>query len=90
MEYPINISKDGEKDLQTGKCFYRFSGLEDDFNTDFIGQIAYLKSNPFLFKVYYRNVRRLHFQDFNYSIHYLIREQNVSILRILNHKQDSE
>lgn len=88
MVYQINISKDAEKDLRTAKCFYRISGLEDDFDNDFIGQVEYLKSNPFLFRAYYRNVRRIHFHDFNYSIHYLIREQNVYILRILHHKQD--
>jgi len=88
MAYQVNISTDAEKDLQTAKCFYRISGLEKDFDTDFVGQIEYLKNNPFLFQVYYRNVRRLHFHHFNYSIHYFIKRQSVYILRILHHKQD--
>ncbi|WP_420321256.1 type II toxin-antitoxin system RelE/ParE family toxin [Flagellimonas sp.] len=87
MGYQINISKEAERDLQTAKCFYRLSGIEEKYDADFVNQITYLKTSPYLFQVYYRNVRRLHFHDFNYSIHYLVQDQAVYILRILHNKQ---
>lgn len=87
MAYQINVSKDAEKDLLTAKCHYRVSGLEETFDTDFINQIAYLKANPFLFQIYYRNVRRAHFNTFKFSIHFIIHNEVVYILRVLHHKQ---
>lgn len=88
MAYRINISREAEKDIQTAKYFYRISGLEKEFDTDFVNQIAYLKTNPYLFQIYYRSIRRLHFHDFSYSIHYLIRGKDVFILRVLHGRQD--
>ncbi len=87
MGYSIKISKTAEKDFLTAKCYYAISDLETDFITDFKVQINYLKINPFLFQIYYRNVRRLHFNGFNYSIHYIVKSDVVYVLRILNHKQ---
>ena len=87
MAYRINISKDAEKDILTAKCHYRISGLEHSFDGDFISQIEYLKANPFLFQIYYRNVRRAHFNTFKFSIHLIINNDSVYILRVLHHKQ---
>lgn len=87
MGYHIKVSQQAERDLQTAKCFFGTSGIETDFDTDFLHQVEYLKINPFLFQVYYRNVRRCHFKKFNYSIHYLIEDTVVYILRILHHGQ---
>jgi len=87
MAYQINVSKDAEKDILTAKCYFRISGLEYDFDSDLISQIAYLKANPFLFQGYYRNIRRFHFSSFRYSIHFVIKNNVVFILRVLHHKQ---
>ena len=87
MAYRINVSKDAEKDILTAKCHYRISGLEQSFDSDFMSQVAYLKANPFLFQIYYRNVRRAHFNTFLFSIHFFIKNDSVYILRVLHHKQ---
>ncbi len=87
MAYQIKVSKDAEKDLLTAKCHYRISRLEQDFDNDFKSQISYLRANPFLFQIYYRNVRRAHFSTFKYSIHFIIHNDAVFILRVLHHKQ---
>ena len=87
MEYQIKVSKDAEKDILTAKCHYRISGLEAAFDMDFMTQIAYLRVNSFLFQIYYRNVRRAHFSDFKYSIHFILGNDSVYILRVLHHKQ---
>ena len=87
MAYQISISKDAEKDLLTAKCHYRISGLEEIFDNDFLKQLAYLKANPLLFQIYYRNVRSAHFNSFKFSIHFIIQNDTVYILRILHHLQ---
>ncbi|TSE08790.1 type II toxin-antitoxin system RelE/ParE family toxin [Aquimarina algiphila] len=88
MEYQIQVAKEAEKDLSIAICHYKISGLEREFIEDFLYQISYLKSNPHLFQIRYRNVRKLHFNVFNYSIHYLIKGNIVYILRILSHRQE--
>lgn len=87
MQYQINISKEAEKDLLTAKCHYRLSGLEQTFDIDFVSQITYLRVNPFLFQVYYRNVRRAHLNTFKYAIHFIIHNDIIYVLRVLHHKQ---
>ncbi len=87
MAYQVNVSKEAEKDILTAKCHYRISGLEDLFDTDFKNQTDYLKANPFLFQFYYRSIRRVHFASFKYSIHFVIKNDVIYILRVLHHKQ---
>jgi hypothetical protein len=87
MAYQINVSRDAEKDLIIAQCYYRERDLEDVYNEDFKLQLEYLKANPYLIQLYYRQVRRIHFSQFKYSIHYIIKNGIVYILRILGHKQ---
>ncbi len=87
MEYPVSVSKDAERDILTAKCHYRISGVEKSFDDDLVRQVSYLRANPFLFQIYYRNVRRVHFNRFPYSIHYVIKNDIVYILRVLHHGQ---
>ncbi len=88
MVYQIKVSKEAERELSIAKCYYRISNLETLFDSDFKKQVNYLEVNPFLFRFYYRNVRRVHFNNFKYSIHYVIKNKVIYILRILHHKQD--
>jgi len=87
MEYQVKVSKQAEKDILTAKCHYRISGLEKQFDDDFIKQVAYLGANPLLFQIYYRNVRRAHFDSFKYSLHFIVEKKTVFVLRILHYKQ---
>jgi len=87
MEYQVKVSKDAEVDILTAKCHYKISGQEELFDKDFGNQVEYLKANPYLIQVYYRNVRRIHFENFLYSIHFIIKNETVYILRVLHQKQ---
>ncbi len=88
MEYQIKISKEAEKDLVIAKYHYKSSGLENDFIKDYILQIKYLKANPYLFQIRYKRVRKIHFKNYKFSIHYIIDNDIVYILRILSHAQE--
>ena len=87
MEYDVRASTQASKDLTIAQCHYRASNIEDAFNIDFKTQIGYIKSNPYLFQIYYRNVRKVHLSSFKYSIHYVIKNKTVYILRILGQNQ---
>ncbi|WP_103864441.1 type II toxin-antitoxin system RelE/ParE family toxin [Aquimarina sp. I32.4] len=88
MGYQIQVSKEAEKDLAIAKCHYKASGLEREFTEDFSIQIKYLKANPYLFQVNYKRVRKIHFETYKYSIHYVIDNNIVYVLRILSHSQE--
>jgi plasmid stabilization system protein ParE len=87
MDYQIKLSEDAERDLQTAKCFYRAKNIESAFDQEFIKAMNYLRINPHLFQLYYRTIRKVHFETFKYSIHYVIDQEAVLILRILHQKQ---
>ena len=87
MEYRIKVSKQAERDLIKARCHFKVYDLEEEFDNDLKKQTGYLKVNPFLFQVYYRNVRMVHFEEFRYSIHYIIKKDRVYILRVIHQKQ---
>ena len=87
MEYQINIEEEAEKDIILAKCYYKRSNQEKAFDRDFLNQITYLKANPFLFQIYYKDIRVIHFKNFLYSIHYIINDNVVFIIRVLHQYQ---
>lgn len=87
MEYQIKVSQEAERDIILAKCHYKISGQDKIFDKDLLAQIDYLKVNPYLIQIYYRDVRRIHFKNFLYSIHFIIKHESVYILRVLHQKQ---
>lgn len=93
MAFLIKISPVAEKDLVL--AFYYFESLikERAFIDELATLLKYLRKNPYLFQVYYKEVRIVHFTKFNFSIHYLVSNETVYILRILtqnkNHNPNS-
>lgn len=88
MAYQIKVSNEAERQLSIAQCFYKASSLDDLFNQDFLKLINSLEANPLVFRAYYRNVRRTYFDNFKYSIHYIVNKREVYILAILHHKQN--
>ncbi|WP_425235629.1 type II toxin-antitoxin system RelE/ParE family toxin [Ulvibacterium sp.] len=88
MTYKIHISREAQIELSIAECFYKSKNLDREFLTDFSQQLQFLKAMPESFQVKYRNIRILNFERFNYSIHYIIKDSQILILRILNQKQN--
>ncbi len=88
MAYKILISKEAEVELEFADCYFRSKDLEKSFRADFLKQLEFLETTPFSFQKKYKEVRVILFSDFNYSIHYIIEDQTVLILRILNQRQN--
>ena len=90
MEYQIKVSEEAEKDIVLTRCHYKALVQEKIFDKDFVTQIEFLKANPHMFQIYYRNVRRIHFKNFLYLLHFVIENESVYILRLLHQKQKFE
>ncbi len=88
MAYKVQISKEAQIELGTAECYFRLKNLERDFLSDFARQLQFLKTTPTSFQVKYKTIRIVQFEKFNYSIHYIIQDKQVLILRILNQRQD--
>ena len=87
MEYEIKVSKEAEKDMLLAKYHYKVSGQDIEFDNDLITQLAYLKENPYLIQLYYKNIRKVPFKHFLYSVHFIVKDKTVYILRVLHQKQ---
>ncbi|MGB7785898.1 MAG: type II toxin-antitoxin system RelE/ParE family toxin [Salinimicrobium sp.] len=88
MAYRVVISREAEVELGIADCYFRTKDLEKVFWTDFLKQLEFLEKTPLSFQKKYREIRIILFNDFNYSIHYIVEEKTVFILRILNQRQD--
>ncbi|MDT7828401.1 type II toxin-antitoxin system RelE/ParE family toxin [Pricia sp. S334] len=88
MVYNVRISKEAQIELDVAECFFREKNLHEDFLEEFFKQVEFLKSIPKAFELKYSDIRILRFEQFNYSIHYVIEEDKVLILRILGQRQD--
>lgn len=88
MAYKILISKEAEVEFGVAECYFRAKGYREKFLEDFNKQLVFLETTPLSFQIRYKEIRIILFNDFNYSIHFLIKENQVLILRILNQRQD--
>ena len=88
MTYKVLISKEAEIELATAECYFRSRSLHRDFLKDLNRQLQFLENTPESFQKKYREVRILNFNHFNYSIHYVISDDKVLFLRILNQRQN--
>ena len=88
MAFKILISKEAEIELEVADCYFRTKNLEKAFREDFYKQLEFLKNTPLSFQKKYRDIRIILFTAFNYSIHYIVEDNTVLILRILNQRQN--
>jgi len=88
MIYKVHISKEAQIELSVAECFYKSRNLDQEILADLSRQLRMLKAMPESFQIKYRGIRIVSFEKFNYSIHYMIQDSRVLILRILNQKQN--
>jgi hypothetical protein len=88
MAYSVQISNEAQIELDVAECFFRTKNLHKPFLEDFFRQIGFLETNALSFQVKYKGIRIINFESFNYSLHYVVKNGQVLILRILNQRQD--
>lgn len=87
MDFNIEFSHEADIEFNTIDCFFGAIGIGERFHKEFHSQMMRILSNPFQFQIRYADIRIVHLRQFNYSIHYNIIDENITILRILNQHQ---
>ncbi|MEO8934122.1 MAG: type II toxin-antitoxin system RelE/ParE family toxin [Xanthomarina sp.] len=84
----IEFTDDARVDFHKAKCFMEFNGLESKFWSDVNRQMDLIKEFPLAFQIRYRNIRIVPLENFNYSIHYVVKSNSILVYRFLNQSQD--
>ena len=78
-----------DEDFDIGIKYYDeiSSELADRFHKDFKKTIDIIESNPLLYQIRYRNIRIANFNNFPYSIHFIVKNELIFVLTILHQKR---
>ncbi|WP_310993524.1 type II toxin-antitoxin system RelE/ParE family toxin [Aequorivita marina] len=83
-DYHILIEEDAKFDIAEGYDWY--SKISSTVSSDFLIQIkrtiSYLKVNPFLFQVVYKDYRQVPIKKFPFVIIYKVDVQSIKIYRV--------
>lgn len=88
MDFEITFSKEADIEFYIIDCFLGAIGIGERFHKDFHSQMMRVKVNPLQFQIRCKDVRIVHLKEFNYSIHYAVFNNTITVLRILNQHQD--
>lgn len=84
----VEFSNDAKIEFHKAKCFMEFNGKEDEFWEDVERQLQLILQFPQAFQVRYKTVRITTLENFNYSIHYVVKPYGILVYRFLNQIQD--
>ena len=87
MAFSLEFSREADIEFNTIDCFFGATGNGAKFHQDFHLQMMRIKVNPLQFQVRYDGVRIVHLKNFRYSIHYIVVNNTVTVLRILSQHQ---
>lgn len=88
MAYKIVLSPEAFREIELAECYFKINRIERSFLMDLNEQLIYLEKFPLSRQIRYNNIRIHLLVKFNYSLHYVVREKNVYILKFLNQSQD--
>lgn len=89
MIFKIQISEESEDQVFEANFYYSeiSKKLAERFNKELIKTIDYLKENPEYFQNKYRGIRIVLIKNLPYSVHFIIKNETVFVLKILHQKQ---
>ena len=87
MGFELEFSSEADIEFNTIDCFLGTVGTNVKFHKDFHFQMLHIKANPLQFQTRYKDVRITHLKRFNYSIHFRVVHNIVTVLRILHQHQ---
>ena len=88
MDYKLVISPDAYREIELAECFFKIKGMERSFLNDLNTQFLFLERMPLSRQVRYKNIRIHLLEIYNYSIHYVVHNNEVFVLHVLNQNQD--
>ena len=87
MAYKLIISPEAFREIDLAECYFKSKRIENSFLKDLSEQIAFLEKSPLARQIRYKNIRIHLFKKFNYAFHYVVIDNEVRILRLLNQSQ---
>jgi len=89
MEENYNFSEEAKLELHRAQCYFKLIDKEEVFLDDLVNQLRLIQSMPHAFQIRYKSIRIVHFENFQYSIHYRIKKDGIiKVYHILNQHQD--
>lgn len=85
-QYKIVITPTAQKDIQTGRNWYEMqqSLLGDEFIDAIESAIKKVQSNPQLFSIIYKSIRRAMLKRFPFGIYYFVKDDIVNIFAVIH------
>ncbi len=89
MEENFEFSEEGRLELYRAICYFKLIDKENEFFDDLINQLNLILKMPEAFLVRYKNFRIVHFEKFDYSIHYRVKATGqIVVYHIIHQNQD--
>ena len=88
MNYKLVISPEAFRDIELAECFYKTKDLDKSFLKDLNAQFNFLENAPLSRQIRYRNIRIHLLEIYKYSVHYIVDNDVVMVLRVLNQAQE--
>jgi len=90
MTYRLRIRDEARTDLASATGWYRSQrpGLELEFLARVEARLSVVVSNPEMFPVVYRDVRRTFVERFPYRIYYRVRHDLVEVVAVYHGRRD--
>jgi len=89
MSKPLIYRREAETDLDDIQAYYNKISpqITDNFFIEFFEALTFIEQEPKLFQIRYRGIRIAPLYRFPYGIHYLEKENEVVIFRVLHTKR---
>lgn len=90
MSWRILVQPEADRDLAVARDWYeqQRKGLGLEFLDEISTAMRVLEHTPQVFRLYFRNFRRLQLHRFPYKVFYQIIDGRVIVFRVLHVKQD--
>lgn len=89
MNYTLRFLEGSTYDFEDGIAYYEKISFElvEKFKQEIVLKLDKIEQNPNHFQCRYRNIRIAHLGKFPFSIHFLVEEDVIFILKILHQKR---
>jgi plasmid stabilization system protein ParE len=89
MTFEVRFRVEAETDLvEIRKYYLKISeSVTDNFFKEFFETLNFIKQTPKLFQERYRGIRIAPLYKFPYGIHYIEKDNQITILRVLHYKR---
>jgi plasmid stabilization system protein ParE len=90
MKYRVRIRSDARNDIRFARDWYerQSRGLGDRFGEELAATISSIETQPLLYAVIHRDIRRAMTRRFPYAIYFIVEGDRISVLRVLHHARD--